>query len=169
MVINSLRYWQLPISEYIWFISSTNCWKGCAQSLQLCLTLCNLPDSSVLGIFLARVPEWVAMPSSRESSWPRDQTLTSCVSCTAGGFSTTKPPGKPYTTFGNHKSNLFFCLFLKYNWPTTQVSSCYKTVIFTMHFKMITILSPVTICQYIKTLLTAYIPHPLHGSLPCCG
>ena len=110
MVINSLRYWQLPISEYIWFISSTNCWKGCAQSLQLCLTLCNLPDSSVLGIFLARVPEWVAMPSSRESSWPRDQTLTSCVSCTAGRFFILEPPGKPSWKEGtsNIKPACFF-------------------------------------------------------------
>ena len=112
MVINSLRYWQLPISEYIWFISSTNCWKGCAQSLQLCLTVCNLPDSSVLGIFLARVPEWVAMPSSRESSWPRDQTLTSCVSCTAGRFFITEPRGKPSWKEGtsNIKPACFFFL-----------------------------------------------------------
>ena len=30
--------------------------------------------SSVHGIFQARILEWVAMPSSRGSSWPRDQT-----------------------------------------------------------------------------------------------
>ena len=36
---------------------------------------CNLPGSSVHGILQARILEWVAMPSSRESSWPRDQTL----------------------------------------------------------------------------------------------
>ena len=68
-----------------------------AQSLQLCLTLWDptdhsLPDSSVHGIFLA-IPEWVAMSSSRGSSWPWDQTPISCVSCTAGGFFTTEPPG----------------------------------------------------------------------------
>ena len=43
-----------------------------AKSLQLCLTLCNpmgcsLPGSSVQGILQARILEWVAMPSSRES------------------------------------------------------------------------------------------------------
>ena len=59
----------------------------CAQS---CLTLCNpidcsLPGSSVHRILEARILEWVAMPSSRESSPPRDQTQ---VSCTAGGFFT---------------------------------------------------------------------------------
>ena len=48
---------------------------ACAQS---CLTLCNpmdcsLPGSSVLGIFQARILEWVAISSSRWSSQTRDQ------------------------------------------------------------------------------------------------
>ena len=33
------------------------------------------------GIFPARILEWVAISSSRESSWPRDQTYISYVSC----------------------------------------------------------------------------------------
>ena len=46
---------------------------------QSCLTLCDpmdcsLPDSSVHGIFQARILEWVAISSPRASSWPRDQT-----------------------------------------------------------------------------------------------
>ena len=32
--------------------------------------------------------EWVAMPSSKGSSWPRDQIQVSCVSCIAGGLFT---------------------------------------------------------------------------------
>ena len=36
---------------------------------------CSLPGSSVRGILQARLLEWVAMPSSRGSSRPRDQTL----------------------------------------------------------------------------------------------
>ena len=52
----------------------------------LCLTLCDPmdcspPGSSVHGILQARVLEWVAMPSSRGSSQPRDQTHVSCISC----------------------------------------------------------------------------------------
>ena len=35
------------------------------------------PGSSVLGILQSRIPEWVAIPSSRESSQPRDQTQVS--------------------------------------------------------------------------------------------
>ena len=55
---------------------------------QSCLTLCNLmdcssPDSSVHGILQARILKWVAIPFSRGSSWPRDQTH---VSCTTGRF-----------------------------------------------------------------------------------
>ena len=46
-----------------------------AKSLQLCLTLCDPMDcspsgSSVHGILQARIPEWVARPFSRESSYP---------------------------------------------------------------------------------------------------
>ena len=39
------------------------------------------PGSSVHGILQARILEWVAMPSSRGSSWPRDQTQVSYISC----------------------------------------------------------------------------------------
>ena len=46
-------------------------------------TDCSLPGSSVHGILQARVLEWVAMPFSKGSSQPRDQTQ---VSCFAGRF-----------------------------------------------------------------------------------
>ena len=38
---------------------------------------CSPPGSSVHGIFQARIVEWVAIPFSRGSSWPRDQTWIS--------------------------------------------------------------------------------------------
>ena len=55
----------------------------CAQS---CTALCNPTDcsplsSSVHGILQAKILEWVAISSSRRSSWPRDLTHVSCVSC----------------------------------------------------------------------------------------
>ena len=48
-----------------------------AKSLQLCPTLCkpmdlSPPGSSVYGILQGRILEWVALPSSRGSSSPRD-------------------------------------------------------------------------------------------------
>ena len=42
---------------------------------------CSLPGSSVHGILQAWILEWVAMPSSRGSSWPRDRTHVSYISC----------------------------------------------------------------------------------------
>ena len=50
----------------------------------LCQTLCNPmdwspPGSSVHGILQARTLEWVAIPFSRGSSWPRDRTWVSSI------------------------------------------------------------------------------------------
>ena len=60
-----------------------------AQTLQLYSTLCDPvnchpPGSSVHRILQARVLEWVAMPSSRGSFWPRDGTCVSWGSWIAG-------------------------------------------------------------------------------------
>ena len=44
---------------------------------------CSPPSSSVHGILQARILEWVALPSSRGSSPPRDQTRISYVPCIA--------------------------------------------------------------------------------------
>ena len=47
----------------------------------LCDTMdCSSPCFSVHGISHARIPEWVAISSSRGSSWPRDWTHVSCIS-----------------------------------------------------------------------------------------
>ena len=85
--------------SYVWlfhFHHLTFCWVFmfslccavlcCANSLQLCLTLHDPvddspPGSSVHGILQARSLEWVAMPSFRGSSWPRDLNCVSKVSC----------------------------------------------------------------------------------------
>ena len=40
---------------------------------------CSLPRSSIHGILQARILEWVAIPFSRGSSQPRDQTWVSCI------------------------------------------------------------------------------------------
>ena len=47
--------------------------------------------SSDRGILQVRILEWVAIPFSMGSSRPRNRT---CVSCLAGRFFTTEPPGK---------------------------------------------------------------------------
>ena len=62
-----------------WSQLITKCISLCAKSVQWCPTLCgpmdwSPPGSSVHGILQARILEGFAMPSSRGSSWPRDQT-----------------------------------------------------------------------------------------------
>ena len=47
---------------------------------------CSPPGSSVHGILQARILEWVAMPPSRGSSGPKDQTHISYISCIGSGF-----------------------------------------------------------------------------------
>ena len=49
-------------------------------------TDCSPPGSSVHGILQARILEWAAIPSSRGSSRPGDQTHVSCVSCLGRRF-----------------------------------------------------------------------------------
>ena len=73
---------------------------ACTQRLWFCLSLwdpmdCSPPGSSVHGLLQARILEWVAMPSSRESSQPKDQTHVSCISCIAVEFFTHWTMGKP--------------------------------------------------------------------------
>ena len=50
---------------------------------QSCLTLCDPMGYTVHGILQAGILEWVAFPSFRRSSQPRDQTQVSHI---AGGF-----------------------------------------------------------------------------------
>ena len=54
--------------------------------IQSCTTLCDsmdygLPDSSIHRILQARILGWVAISYSRGSSWPREPTHVSCISC----------------------------------------------------------------------------------------
>ena len=58
--------------------------------IQSCPALCDPMDysllgSSIHGILQTRILEWVAIPFSRGSSQPRDQTQVSCI---AGRFFT---------------------------------------------------------------------------------
>ena len=52
---------------------------------QLRLTLCDPTDYTVHGILQAKILEWLAIPFSKESSKPRDQTQVSRI---AGRFFT---------------------------------------------------------------------------------
>ena len=90
------------------YSSLTHSLHSTSLALTMCLALetdlfpllgkslcCRRPISSIHGIFPAKTLEWVAMPSSRGSSRPRDRTRISYISCIAGRFFTSEPPGKP--------------------------------------------------------------------------
>ena len=69
---------------------------------------CSPPGSSVHGISQKRILEGVAISFSEGYSGPRDQPR---VSCTAGGFFTTEPPGNPaktpWSTFRPQSTHFF--------------------------------------------------------------
>ena len=65
--------------KHFWMIKNVN-----VLVTQSCQTLwdpmdCSPPGSSVHGILQARILEWVAIPFSRGSSWPRDRTQVPCI------------------------------------------------------------------------------------------
>ena len=64
-------------------------------------TACSQPGTSVHGILQERVLEWVAISFSRGSSRPRDRTWVSCI---AGRFFVSEPPGEPRTDIVNTNS-----------------------------------------------------------------
>ena len=70
---------------YKWNYTICDLWRKAFFFLSACC-LWNITD---------RLETVSAMPSSRASSWPRDWTLGSWVSCIAGGFFFAKWPGKP--------------------------------------------------------------------------
>ena len=78
----------------------------CVLVTQSCLILCDLmecsqPGSSVHGILQARILEWLAIPFSRGSFWPRDWT---CVSGLQADSLPSEPPRKPLIVWRKTKT-----------------------------------------------------------------
>ena len=87
----ALITWRFFKNTGVWASSQKfqfNCFRMKVKVLaaQSCPTLyntmdCSPPGSSVCGIFQARILEWITISFSRGSSWPRDWSWVSCVSC----------------------------------------------------------------------------------------
>ena len=111
---------------------------------QSCLTLwgpmdCSQPSSSARGIFQARILEWGAISFSRGSSWPRDWTCISCVSCIGIRFFTCWANGESHQgclepllkwlalkwklTFSSLVATAEFSKFADIEWSTWTASS----------------------------------------------
>ena len=74
---------------------------------------CSQPGSSVHGTLQAKILEWVAIPSTRGSSWHRDRTCPSHVPCSTGRLFTAEPLGKPKGFYMHPKGDFFFSPQLK--------------------------------------------------------
>ena len=95
---NIIGFLRMMSKVFTYFFRLTSCYfslwclsfshNTCACSVaQFCWTFCDpmdcrTPGSSVQGIFQARILKWVAISYSRGSSWSRDWTSISCLSCT---------------------------------------------------------------------------------------
>ena len=76
------------------------------------------PGFSINGIFQARIQERVAISSSRGSSWPRDWTCVSYVSCTGSGF---------FTTSTTWSKLILKTLFPTFSLPSSETWPCSLT------------------------------------------
>ena len=115
-------------------------WKVQVKVAQSCPTLFNPIDYTVHGILQARILEWVAVPFSRGSSWPRDRTGVSCI---AGRFFTSWAiKWRPSPSLGSwayyhsenellsenrtNNNNIFFTLFSALSWGANDIISLPK-------------------------------------------
>ena len=68
-ILYSTMYWRFTCCMFSRSVVSDSFWP----------MNCSLPGYSVHRIFPARILKWVAIFSSRGSSWPRDQTRVYCI------------------------------------------------------------------------------------------
>ena len=81
-----------------------------------------------MGILQARILQWVATPSSRGSSWTRDRTRVSCISCMTGRFFTTGPLGKPVVNTICESESESCSVMSNSLWPHGLYSICIYTI-----------------------------------------
>jgi len=93
---------------------------------------CSPPGQApfVHGISQARILEWISISFSMGSSQHRDRT---CVTCIAGGFFTTEPPGKPllmvFCCCSVTKSSPNLCNLVDCSMPGSSVLHCFQLLL----------------------------------------
>ena len=89
--------WNVNLEQPLW--RQCECVLSHLSRIQLFLTLWTVTFQAPLSLGFSRQElEWVAMPSSGESSPPRDQTCISCFLHRQVGSLPLTPPGKPMET-----------------------------------------------------------------------
>ena len=81
----SRNSWDEFFLSFKWILLRVHTVLRCAWLLAT-PTDCSPPGSSVHGIFQARILVWVAISSSRRSSWPRDWNYVFYISCIGRQF-----------------------------------------------------------------------------------
>ena len=118
LLINTCRLSNLD-SIPQWLVNPNNCASVSSAMSSIHLAMCALsviptlynsmdcssPGSFVHGILQARILEWIAVPFSKGSSPPRDQTQLSCL---AGRFFSIRATREAHTSSFTY--NLDFCL-----------------------------------------------------------
>ena len=108
--ITSCKWYAVNLILFLFYIMFTACANLPQSYLTLCDPMdCSPPGSSVHGILQARILEWVSMPSSRGSSWPRDRTciclpLLHCrhILYPVSYLGSPIPPQSPFNDFTFH-------------------------------------------------------------------
>ena len=97
-----------------------NCEKCSSLShVRLCNSMnCYKPGSSVHRILKARILEWVAVPFTRGSSWPRDRTQVSRI------------VGRFFTVWGTREAQLPISYLFHTCWCKTVLLSTHRTLPF---------------------------------------
>ena len=124
-----------------------------------------LPGSSVYGILQARILEWVAIPFSRGSFQPRDQTQVSSVADRFFTVWATREgpiPLHPFASLCNYFA-IYFYLFIFLRW-LVPVWGKYYTVRY--HCKCLEICSGWSFHQESKQRLQTRAPVHLHFGEP---
>ena len=117
----------------------------------------SLPGSSVHGTLQTRILEWVAILFSRGSSWPRDQTLVSCI---ADRFftiwATREAPRRVYMLYEHlflvclRVTSSFLWLSQK-SWPLSLVFSLLQSTSFYNFSSSVTLYSlNISLCPYLR-------------------
>ena len=100
---------------------------------------CSPPGSSVQGSLQARILEWVAMPFSRESSWPRDRIHVSFFSCVCRQvfFLPWAPPEKPLIYYLSFTQLSSYLTIISLSIPICNVSSTHIYQPFMYHLSYV--------------------------------
>ena len=121
-MFSNIRVWKHQFWALNLMIQLSYPYMTTGSHVQFCNPVnCSLSGSSVHGIFLASILEWIAIFYSRASFPPRDWTQVSCVFCIGKRIFTTETPGKPisnlytYTNLGNENEK-------KENWSGKRSS-----------------------------------------------